>query len=295
MSYLREARLFCRKLVDLYTLIGRQQEIRERSGLTQELLQLVTSLAHYLKLLIRIAISTSLKLKQEGHVENALALFLVRLHLLLKAPDPRSPRMPLCANGEPFALESAEQSNPSTYGAAFGFASLTPEVAGASPLFPRDISIPAAAARPSDTCLKCQETVEEFCVRLGPYQRWHARCVSCAVCGISVFVPPGSLKKSANDNSENDPPLETFKAEVFQYDTRSCEDIPPYGWTPTTFFCPNHSHPNCRTGLREVTLLEQFAYLLNVATRRLFLLLKSKRLVPSEFCKLFVVIIPSSR
>ena len=288
VSYLREARLFCRKLVDLYTLLGRQEAIRERNGISQELLSLITGLAHYLKLLIRTAISASLKLKREAHVENAVALFLVRLHLLLKAPDPRLPRMLLRANGESFALESAGQSNSSTFGAAFGFPSLTPEVAGGSPLFPRDITVTAAAVRPSDLCLKCRETVEEFCVRLGPYQRWHARCVSCAVCGTSVFVPPNSLKKSADGNSESNRPLEeTFKADVFMYDTQSCEEVPPYGWIPTLFFCPKHGHYDCRTGLREVTVLEQYAFLLNVATRRLFLILRSKGLIPSELCKPF--------
>ena len=66
MSHVREARLLCRKTVDLFTLLSHTQETgARRIGMTQELLALVTGLAHYLKILIRIALTGALKLERE--------------------------------------------------------------------------------------------------------------------------------------------------------------------------------------------------------------------------------------
>ncbi len=86
MSHVREARMLCRKTVDLFTLLSRSssqqsstssqpsngqgpssqvQTQEQRVGMTQELLALVTGLAHYLKILIRIALTGGLKLGRE--------------------------------------------------------------------------------------------------------------------------------------------------------------------------------------------------------------------------------------
>ena len=58
MSHVREARMLCRKTVDLFTLLSHTNETgARRMGMTQELLALVTGLAHYLKILIARIIS----------------------------------------------------------------------------------------------------------------------------------------------------------------------------------------------------------------------------------------------
>jgi len=63
LSYAREAKLLCKKIVAFFTLLSRNQETGVRKlGVTQELLSLVTGLAHYLKLLIRISLQGALKL-----------------------------------------------------------------------------------------------------------------------------------------------------------------------------------------------------------------------------------------
>src|SRR6267378_1290735 len=65
MSHVREARMLCRKTVDLFTLLSHTQETgARRMGMTQELLALVTGLAHYLKILIRIALTGALRLER---------------------------------------------------------------------------------------------------------------------------------------------------------------------------------------------------------------------------------------
>ena len=63
LSYAREATLLCQKIVAFFTLLSKTQETGVRKlGVTQELLSLVTGLAHYLKLLLRITLQGALKL-----------------------------------------------------------------------------------------------------------------------------------------------------------------------------------------------------------------------------------------
>lgn len=55
--------MLCKKIVNFFSLLSHTQESGvRRLGMTQELLSLVTGLAHYLKILIRIALTCALKL-----------------------------------------------------------------------------------------------------------------------------------------------------------------------------------------------------------------------------------------
>jgi hypothetical protein len=77
LSYAREAKLLCKKIVAFFTLISRTQETGVRKpGVTQDLLSLVTSLAHYLKLLVRIGLQGALKLERERNTTEGLHSFL---------------------------------------------------------------------------------------------------------------------------------------------------------------------------------------------------------------------------
>ena len=63
LQYQKEAKLLCRKIVNFFSLLSKTYEIGvRRLGITQELLSLVTGLAHYLKILIRLALTASLRL-----------------------------------------------------------------------------------------------------------------------------------------------------------------------------------------------------------------------------------------
>ncbi|PHH60319.1 hypothetical protein CDD81_1845 [Ophiocordyceps australis] len=65
MSYGREAKLLCKKIVAFFSLLSKTQDTSVRKlGVTQELLSLVTGLAHYLKLLIRICLQAALRLER---------------------------------------------------------------------------------------------------------------------------------------------------------------------------------------------------------------------------------------
>lgn len=67
MSYGREAKLLCKKIVAFFSLLSKTQDTSVRKlGVAQELLSLVTGLAHNLKLLIRICLQAALRLEREA-------------------------------------------------------------------------------------------------------------------------------------------------------------------------------------------------------------------------------------
>ncbi|KAF2147712.1 putative Rho GTPase activator [Myriangium duriaei CBS 260.36] len=77
LSYSREAKLLCKKVVAFFQLLAESQETGvRRLGVTQELLSLVTGLAHYLKLLIRICLQGALRLERETGSPDGLNRFL---------------------------------------------------------------------------------------------------------------------------------------------------------------------------------------------------------------------------
>ncbi|KAL1919216.1 uncharacterized protein VTP21DRAFT_1908 [Calcarisporiella thermophila] len=80
MQHSREAKMLCKKIVNFFSLLSNTQETGvRRLGITQELLSLVTGLAHYLKILIRIALTNALKLEREHESRTAIGRFLTKL------------------------------------------------------------------------------------------------------------------------------------------------------------------------------------------------------------------------
>jgi hypothetical protein len=77
LQYSSEAKRLCKKIVNFFSLLSHTQESGIQSmGITEELLSLVTGLAHYLKILIRIALSGALKLEKRYHSKVAIPKFL---------------------------------------------------------------------------------------------------------------------------------------------------------------------------------------------------------------------------
>lgn len=261
-------------------------------GMTQELLALVTGLAHYLKILIRIALTGALKLEREQNVREAMSSFLDKLHLLaVQGGNPAARRMIKGQNGE-VMVPSASNGNFGTQAVTYGFRSLAPENAGDSPF--REGPKISSNNPPSDLCVKCNLTVEEDCVRLGTYQRWHSHCVQCAQCGKVAAIPVAKepIPKNGDDKDGREvmakdqaPKLSTARrppANVgsFVYDADSRKETTSFGEVPTVILCVDHAHGGCRSGFQAVQRLEQYAFLLNVALRRLYLLLKKQGVVP---------------
>lgn len=313
MQHVREARMLCRKTVELFTLLSHTQETgARRMGMTQELLALVTGLAHYLKILIRIALTGALKLERDYATREAISSFLDKLHLLaVQGANPTARRMIRGSNGE-VLHPTPGHGNYGTQCVTYGFRSLAPENAGESPFSPsahrntengeNNGAVISASNPPSDLCAKCGTTVEEDCVRLGTYQRWHSHCVACVTCGKSAAVPlPKETKeltatssKSGDERdlaSSKEPSSQGSKPSTqrrppanvgqFVYDPSSLQSTPSFGDVPTRIYCLDHAHKGCKGGFQPVQRLEQYAFLLNVALRRLYLLLRKQGVVPA--------------
>ena len=127
-----------------FALLSKTQETGVRKlGVTQELLSLVTGLAHYLKLLIRIGLQGALKLEREKSAPDGLHDFLARL-----------------ADAE--SLAPAEDDNAPI--------DLTAGVEG-------------LADQLSDCCVACKEPIDDECILLGEKRWHlkppHLSCCSC--------------------------------------------------------------------------------------------------------------------
>lgn len=81
LQYDRESSMLCKKVSNFFSLLSHTQENGLRKiGITQDLLSLVTGLAHYLKVLIRIGLTGALRLEKKGDTKSmAISRFLSQL------------------------------------------------------------------------------------------------------------------------------------------------------------------------------------------------------------------------
>lgn len=215
MSHVREARMLCKKVVNFFMLLSHTHETGARKmSITQELLSLVTGLAHYLKILIRIALTGSLKLEREHANAKAIGLFLGRLDRLARDPEANKISSTVAALVKKNAGAGASSTSlhaPSRKDSAQSASSASSE--GANVAAGPDGSVEASSSSPSSTsapparptygykslaravgtligqgeattdlCEGCRLTVEEECARLGTSVRWHLACLRCPHC-----------------------------------------------------------------------------------------------------------------
>ena len=108
LSYGREAKLLCKKIVAFFSLLSKTAESGvRRLGVTQELLSLVTGLAHYLKLLIRISLQGALKIEREKQNTEGLHNFLSELSHLATIKD-QEPSLDSTDRDSTLAAEQAD-------------------------------------------------------------------------------------------------------------------------------------------------------------------------------------------
>ncbi|KAG8902328.1 hypothetical protein FRC01_009608, partial [Tulasnella sp. 417] len=283
---------------------GTQQE-----HLTGALLSLTPGLTSHHKNLIMVTLAGAIKLKHNNSGGNALLAFLDRLRsFALDGADPCSgaPRPIISIPdfnstatkyfspwvGKAFPSIAADYPE----GAAYGYRSLMPQLAGVSPTSPY-FDLPAARdgtiifpLPPSDKCLACLSPIKESCVRFGTYQRWHFHCITCFTCGKSAEDQINTREGNVNEDStrfdassERSGGPSTMKLKDFYYGVtpavRSPFEMPgPPMWR---IYCADHAQPELghSSGLETVSRLEQYAFLLNVAIRiSHFLLLGHKDL-----------------
>ncbi|KAJ2010876.1 Rho-type GTPase activating protein Rga1, partial [Coemansia sp. S85] len=174
----------------------------ESNGLTQELLSLVTSLAHYLKVLTRVALKGALKAQTEYKCPSSIKALLSKL------------------------TETSDRQKWALFRLSYQETDIT-----------------------SDLCTACHGAVETECIEhMRRRKRWHLYCFVCGTCNSEIqHVYP----QSAYDEATG------------------------------VLYCPGcaKDHAIAAGGFKFVSQLEQYSFLMRVALKRLYGLLKMKNAV----------------
>lgn len=316
ISHIREARMLCKKIVNFFSLLSHTQETgARRMGITQELLSLVTGLAHYLKILIRIALTGALKLDREYGNRAAIGAFLTSLAALAREAsnsieDATSPTSNSASSESNHDANGSHTNHLSTSVPAYGYQSLPRSTGTGSSSSTSQSTLVDPSSTSSeiqviggesatDLCVSCGQTVEEECVRMGINLRWHTSCLKCTRCKRPAARDPNSTSKKSKASAppvgetedENIPPAlppTQFSLEVTrrQQDPNNGSTISGHGSRHAqniiSPFCPDCSTSIAKLGFQTVTRLEQYAFLLRVALIRLLALLKKRGVVPAS-------------
>ena len=261
MSHVREARMLCKKIVNFFSLLSHSHESgSRRMGITQDLLSLVTGLAHYLKILIRIALTAALKLEREYASKTALSNMLSRLDRL-------------CAEAESSKSPTTSVQNDIQHGSDTRKASEALQHGYQSLVRPEG-TITGQREAMTDLCDQCRQTIEDECIRFGKAFRWHLQCLSCSVCHRHASKDHqrssgGEITRSPVIHFSNlGVELTALQQDVLRDDTKTrLREV-------RSIYCAE-----CAAGHRQeqgfeyVTRLEQYAFLLYVALNKLYRLL----------------------
>lgn len=250
--------MLCKKVVNFFSLLSHTHETGARKmSITQELLSLVTGLAHYLKILIRIALTAALKLEREYVNMTAIGHFLSRLDRLARDPE--------ASKFTPAAIQPSPTGGEVVKARAYGYKSLRRAVG----------TLVGQGEATTDLCEGCRLTVEEECARFGTSLRWHLPCLRCVNCG-----------KAASKEREGVPETEGQPEVVYLKEFRIEPVLGEEGRGPRLkggqTFCAACGPEEGREGFEYVTRLEQYAFLLCVALNKLYALLKQRGVVPSS-------------
>lgn len=246
--------MLCKKIVNFFSLLSHTHETGARKmNVTQELLSLVTGLAHYLKILIRIALASALKLDRDYGDRSGIGQFLGRLDRL--ARDPEASKGVAVKQASTATTPTGTGPAPAAKPRAYGYKSLSRAVG----------TLVGQGEATTDLCEVCRLTVEEECVRFGTSVRWHCQCLQCQSCGAR---PTRERPRADDDAKSPTRPLRGFKAEMSQ---------PREGRSkPQKVFCGECASSTAQDGFEFVTRLEQYAFLLCVALNKLYGLLKQR-------------------
>ena len=257
--------MLCKKVVNFFSLLSHTHETGTRKmGITQELLSLVTGLAHYLKILIRIALTAALKLERDYQTKSSLNHFLGRLDRLCKDPEA------LKSSSSPTVNNADGARSQATKNRQYGYKSL------ARP----SLAFMNQAESISDLCEVCRHTVEEECVRFGTNKSWHLHCLSCNGCHRYASNDRTPIGEEAGKAIY----LKEFRMETTDTAKRSSDTglSVPKG---SKVFCSECPSGSIQEGFEFVTRLEQYAFLLCVALNKLFRLLEQRGIMAASPCK----------
>lgn len=276
--------MLCKKVVNFFSLLSHTHEQGARKmSITQELLSLVTGLAHYLKILIRIALTAALKLEREYDNKLAIGHFLSKLDRLARDPEAHKIGGSAANAGalasSPTAIEGANGSHPASANGhtrsetrslsprTYGYKSLTRAIGS---------TLIGQGEATTDLCEACHLTVEEECARFGTSVRWHLACLKCGSCGKVA-------SKDAPATAEEEREyvwLKEFRVDASGSPSANTSMNGRHKVGSWTTICSSCAADSARDGFDYVTRLEQYAFLLCVALNKLYALLKQRGVVP---------------
>jgi hypothetical protein len=265
--------MLCKKVVNFFSLLSQTHEAgARRMGITQELLSLVTGLAHYLKILIRISLTGALKLERDHYNSKAMSHFLARLDRLARDPTAHTASVPLKSPTTPSSstsnsrLPASDHTNgldaPSIgQTRTYGYKSLARAVG----------TLVGQGEATTDLCSACGLSIEEECARFGTSRRWHLACLRCSTCTRQTTRDraPSTLPPSESPSLSTPRSLPLREFLIDDNGRIVCSGCNPGG-------------QGFKPAFEYVTRLEQYAYLLCVALNKLYALLKQRGVVPSS-------------
>jgi hypothetical protein len=144
---------------------------------------------------------------------------------------------------------------------------------------------------PPEGCGFCRKPIEEDCIRLGMFNRWHPACLICIICGDKAGQPFVNREEAAisdeghKEENSASAPSGTVSAirnkrlaprvdEFFYEPVQTLQ-------TPSDIFCLVHRRATCKNGFKVVSRLEQYAFLLHIALRRLYVHFRVHHDLPS--------------
>ncbi|KAI8384769.1 uncharacterized protein BYT42DRAFT_612443 [Radiomyces spectabilis] len=163
LQCIHESRLVCKQVIRFFNLLAQQDDIpmKNETGVTQELLSLVTNLAQNLKTLIRIGLTETLRLERQFGMKEAIFEFLQHLLQLEKKR--------VWIAGRYWFKDSP---------------------------FPKTVGLDLTLA---GRCRGCSQTIEEACYMVQNY-RWHSSCFVCHRCQRRLVDAQFSTKVRLYEN-----------------------------------------------------------------------------------------------
>lgn len=143
----REPRNISGKIMSYLALLRKSKQLAESGPMSTEILSVITGCAHYLKLLIRVGLSNSLKVNEIRGTAAATNTFFTKTKLY-----------------EEFAIVEAD--------------SIKTNVEAIE----KRLSV---APNATDACTGCHKSIEKACVRYNTH-RWHLSCFDCSTCNNSL-------------------------------------------------------------------------------------------------------------
>ncbi|MBW0502961.1 hypothetical protein O181_042676 [Austropuccinia psidii MF-1] len=287
ISHVREARLLCKKIVNFFSLLSHTHETGARKmSITQELLSLVTGLAHYLKILIRIALTSALKLERDHFDRTGIQQFLNRLDRLARDPD-ASKATPPQKLIQPTTSASSSQGPSNTQNSNSSLVNGKPKTYGYKSLTRAVGTLVGKGEATTDLCEGCKQTIEEECVRIGTSARWHTTCLRCSNCNRSPAKNDKIIESSHPIDNSTFNHSTSLQVNRFKLDLSTQRE----GTRLKTLhiYCEecarnleSSSGITFKDGFESVTRLEQYAFLLCVALNKLYSLLKQRGVLPAS-------------